>query len=553
MIALAALSVMVSTPGPSVGSPPDPPQNLRVLEIGEDGALLAWDESNDPRIVSYRVRLSDSTGHYLAMGDWNGYDAAFSFTTDDGRSANLAWGRTCHNLGVSSTIYCVPAFFDQPEFLTSEELRFLDSLGMEIGCHSANHVPLVTDRAFRIRYTGTAPSCSLWIQNGYLETYLEPDSLDLFIDLQAPDYDQYFELCSEINSLPDYDCIRDFPVCTDSWCRTSYTEWVNGVRIDDEWYQAYSTQGIDSLELVEETAGAKLEIESVIGRPDYRCRSFAYPYHAYDEREMAACARAGFLGTRNGPNVRRGPDDLANVNLYEKEVISCGSPNSMSETETRAWIRDLIDEWKQEELWAVLRAFHDFADIDSAHLAWTLDEMLLDGGIWVASFGDVAEYVRDYHINVGKPIRNETYVGGLEIGRLYYAVVTVFSGGREESSWSNEVVFAVGSSTDLPNGRLPGQSPPTSPLLFLHAVPNPTSDHPAIKLRVARPYVVNVWVYNAAGRVVSSSTTPTLSAGDHIIELPVVRGGSHSLPAGRYFVRLQAEESVTTGSFVIVR
>jgi hypothetical protein len=342
------------------------------------------------------------------MASWNGHDAAFSFTTDDGRRENLTWAAACLLHGVAGTIFCVPGFLGDPGYLTEGEILALDSLGMEIGCHSMTHARLVTDEALRLRYVGGAETCSLRIWGGYLRTYVG-DSLDLSIDLNAPPTKFLFSLCDEIDRRPDYECLLDFYVCTDDFCRSNYLEWVRGERIDHDWYQARTVKGLDSLGLESEVAGGKAFFDSLIARPGYACRSFAYPYNLHDEREMAACLRAGFLGARDGYpgqipfGAPRGPDDRFNVNLYEKEGTYQVSLNGLSEAETRAEIRGLVEEWCDEGRWACLRTYHTLADIDSVHLEWVLDEILADGNVWVAPFGDIAEYARRYAINVGKP------------------------------------------------------------------------------------------------------------------------------------------------------
>lgn len=60
------------------------PQNLRLLNIGEGEARLRWDTVDDPALKGYRLKYSLTPGVHPDMTDWNGHEAAFTFTTDDG-------------------------------------------------------------------------------------------------------------------------------------------------------------------------------------------------------------------------------------------------------------------------------------------------------------------------------------------------------------------------------------------------------------------------------------------------------------------------------------
>jgi hypothetical protein len=535
---------------------PLPPWSLSLANLDDHGATLAWEHPDTASVASFQIRLADSSGAYRTMTDWNGRQAAYSFACDDGRRDDLAWAAVCAARGVAGTFFCVPDFFGDPGFLTSAEVLRLDSLGMEIGCHSMTHARLMKDEAFHLRYVGSAEACSLRIWGGYLLTYLGPDSLDLSIDLNGLGTSFVYAVAEWIDALPDYECTLDFYHCANEVCRANYLEWVRGTRIGHDWYQTYTTKGVDSLELETEVAGAKEFLEAFIARPGYTCRSFAYPYDIHDQREMAAVVRAGYLDARDGILSARpwgspdGPDDIARVNLFEKMSAFHDSPNGMSETTTRIWIRAKIDEWKAGRMWATLRNAHTYADIDSSHFSWILDEVIADGGVWIAPIGDVAEYVRSYAVNVGKPPWMEAYLAGLEPGRTYYATVTALDHDGNESDWSNEITFALSPSTGV--REIVASREPARPLRFVGTTPAPGRSGALLWFSLLDASTVSIDIYNLEGREVGRIGPGSFPAGLQSRFWSGLSSSGRPLASGRYCAVLRAGAQTETGRLLLV-
>jgi len=68
-------------------------------------------------------------------------------TFDDGCETDLiAAAPILHELGMGATFYLTAGFLGTPGYLTSDQVRQLDALGFEIGCHSMTH-PYLSDLA----------------------------------------------------------------------------------------------------------------------------------------------------------------------------------------------------------------------------------------------------------------------------------------------------------------------------------------------------------------------------------------------------------------------
>jgi hypothetical protein len=65
--------------------------------------------------------------------------------------------------------------------------------------------------------------------------------------------------------------------------------------------------------------------------------------------------------------------------------------NRFTEEETREAVRSRLPDWKQYHRWVNVFA-HTLSDCDTAHMRWILEELQADGQIWIAPFGEVAQY-----------------------------------------------------------------------------------------------------------------------------------------------------------------
>jgi peptidoglycan/xylan/chitin deacetylase (PgdA/CDA1 family) len=155
-------------------------------------------------------------------------------------------------------------------------------------------------------------------------------------------------------------------------------------------------------ELEAEVRGSKEFLESLLGGA-YRCRSFAYPYHAHDRRVMEAVARH-YLAARDGGLSPEGHPDFSegiarwdSVSLYEVPLlVTVGrltGRNGHDQDRTRAVLREWLPGWKAQKAWVNVYA-HRLSDCHTTHMGWILDELLRDGDVWIAPFGEVAAYYR---------------------------------------------------------------------------------------------------------------------------------------------------------------
>lgn len=161
---------------------------------------------------------------------------------------------------------------------------------------------------------------------------------------------------------------------------------------------------LDDRELERELAGCQTALERGIARPDYACMVFAYPFHDHNGRVIAetrrfyTAARDGGLSSQGWPGFSRSSPIWGDIDLYDvPNSITAAAlvmGNAMSEEETRSGVRGHLEAWKNRHFWVNLYA-HGLNDIDGEHLGWILDELIEDGGVWIAPFGEVARYYRE--------------------------------------------------------------------------------------------------------------------------------------------------------------
>ncbi|MBM3321211.1 MAG: polysaccharide deacetylase family protein [Candidatus Eisenbacteria bacterium] len=541
-----------------------PPRNLEVVEGGEGWVRLRWGAVTDGALKGYRIKYSLSPGVHPSMTDWSGYRAAFSFTTDDGFDDNLVWMKVFDRHDRAFTAFVIPARIGTAGYLRPEDLVTLNAHRHEVGSHTFNHPVLIRNTAFTIRYEGLSGECTLEIDSDSLRTTLGSLGPDLRISLRHPSVRYLADLVDTIDARPEYSCVLDYYPCRLEYCESKYLLPVAAVDIGAAPFQVRTTKGCDSLTLITELVSSKDHLEAVIADSTYRCRSFAYPRHAHDQREMNAVMETGYLGARNGTPFGTYPgycpvsySTLDRVSLYQTPMTWGQPPNDSSEAWSRERIRQRIAAWKRDGEWAILYVAHTLADWDSAHVDWVLDEIVADGQVWVAPFGEVAEYVRRFHVTVENPVEgwNDSLtvsapLRGLPIGPWIHAVVVAYDTAGVESGWSNEVGFrAVVPSVDVERG-IPTPSPSFS---LAPACPNPTSLGSAISftLRESGPAVLRV--HDVSGRLVATVLDGHLLPGTHEV---IWSGTDHSggrAGAGIYFCRLDTPWGTEARRNVLLR
>ncbi|MFH1681614.1 MAG: polysaccharide deacetylase family protein [Candidatus Eisenbacteria bacterium] len=547
-LALACLISLLHPPGAAPAVPA--PQNLQVVETREGWARLRWDAVSDPALKGYRLKYSLTPGVHPQMTHWNGHDAAFSFTTDDGFDDNLVWMSVFDRHDRGFTAFVIPSRIGTAGYLGPGDLATLNDHGHEVGSHTYNHQVLIRNTAFTIQYVGPAGVCFLEIGEDSLRTTIGGGGPDLQFSLLDTSVRYIADLVDSIDADPDYECVLDYYPCRLEYCESKYLVPVSLADIRPAPFQALTEKGCDSLAMMNELTTSRDYLETVITDSSYRCRSFAYPRHAHDQREMNAVMETGFLGARNGTPVGTYPgycpvsySYLNQVSLYQAPMTWGQPPNDSSEAWSRARIRERIDTWKRDREWAMLYLAHTLADWDSAHVDWVLDEIVADGNVWVAPFGEIAEYVRQFHVTVEDPVEgwNDSLtvsapLHGLPVGPWVHVVVVAYDSLGVESGWSNEVSLqAADPSTDV------GQGPPAFSPRFLLAPgrPNPMNPKVTFPFTILEAGPVTLRIHDVAGRIVSTLLDASLFPGSHEATWNGTDRSGAEVGSGVYFCRME--------------
>lgn len=555
ILLLAGLSSCVAS---ALATEVPAPQGLRVAQAGAGRVCLEWDAVDFPTVRGYRLHYSTASGSYGPLASWNGHQAAFTFTTDDGFTDNLVWAETFDRCGVPFTMFVIEDRIGTPGYMTEGELRDLHARGHEVASHTRHHPVLVRNTAFTVAYVGAAAVCELTISGDSLVTRTD-GAPDLRFALADPSIASLCDLADTIDARPEYVCTLDYYRSRLDFCRSVYLVDVEPFDIAREPFLALTTMGRDSVTMVDEVVGSKAYLETMMGDTSYRCVSFAYPRHAHDQREMDAAREAGYLGARNGPLGEPRPGTIAlsynyrdAVDLYQAPVSWGWPPNDSTETWSRERIRSRIASWKNQHEWAIFIS-HTFETIDSAHAAWMMEEIAADTGVWVGTFGEIASYVRASHVTVENPIVAGTdscvagaSLCGLPVGPWIYAVVTAYDSSGNESAWSNEVVFHAGDiSTGLASPSLP------APMFALGAPrPNPMNPRATIPFDLDSPGTVRLAVYDVRGRLVSLLVDGEIPAGPHSVAWDGADGAAGS---GVYFIRLDTPWGARSERILLIR
>ncbi|RPJ43698.1 MAG: hypothetical protein EHM19_08185 [Candidatus Latescibacterota bacterium] len=564
MRALAVALLLFSSIRPATVDALPAPQNLQVVETGEGWARFRWDAVDDPRLKGYRLEYSLRPNSHAPMWSWNGHAAAFSFTTDDGFDDNLTYREVFDRHDRHFTAFVIPSRVGTPGYLRPEDLDALHEAGHEIGSHGMNHVVLIRDDAFTIRYEGEAGHCWFEIASDTLRTWLDGPEPDLELALEDPSVLYLADLVDRIDADPYYACELDYYPCTFDYCQSKYLVDTGPWDIKAGPVRVRTEKGCDSLALASELADSKTALEELVTDPDYRCRTVAYPRHAHDQREMNAAMEAGYLAARNGTNVGTYPgfapvtlNYLDRVSLYQTPMTWGQPPNDSTEEWSRGAIRQRIAAWKRDGEWALLYLAHTLADWDSAHVDWVLDEIVADGDVWVAPFGEVAEYVRRFQVTVENPVEewNESRTASAPLHRLpagstLYVVVVAYDESGGESEWSNEVVLQTGGQSTNVGGGPPS---PSNRFSLDPARPNPMNPVVTIPFTVKESVRVALRVHDVNGRLVATLLDAPVAAGPHEVVWRGTDRLGREAGSGVYFCRLDTPWGATSRRIDLVR
>ncbi len=289
---------------------------------------------------------------------------------------------------------------------------------------------------------------------------------------------------------------------------------------------------------------------------------------------MNALMEAGYLAARNGSNGGTYPDRspvslnyLDRVNTYQVPVTWGRTKNDSSEAFCRQWVRNRIAAWKEDGEWADWYD-HTLADWDSAHVDWAIDEIVSDGGVWIATFGEIAEYVRRFHVTVENPVEgwNDSLTAsaplhGLPDDAWVYVVAVAYDSADNESAWSNEVdVFADGSPTGMRvapgNGGTGNESGDAGKTPFLAPCrPNPFNPATVISFVLGARASVHLSLYDVRGASVATLIDgEAMAAGAHEVVWNGRSDGGRPVSSGTYFATLRAGDGApATRRLVVVR
>lgn len=564
MRALAVALLLLSSIRPATADALPAPQNLHIVETGEGWARFRWDAVEDQNLKGYRLKYSIVPGVHPAMTDWNGHAAAFTFTTDDGFDDNLVWGSVFDRYDRGFTAFVIPTRIGNPGYLRPEDLDALLAAGHEIGAHGHNHVVLVRNDAFTIRYEGAAAHCWFEIEADTLRTWLDGRTVDLAFALDDPAVRYIADLVDSIDADPSYACTLDYYPCTLEYCQSKYLVPIGPADLAAGPISVRTEMGCDSLTLMTEMTGSKTALESLLTDGSYRCRTMAYPRHAHDQREMNAAMEAGYIGARNGTAMGGYPGHapvgynyLDRVSLFQTPMTWGQPPNDSTEEWSREAIRQRIAAWKRDGEWALLYLAHTLADWDSAHVDWVLDEIVADGDVWVAPFGEVAEYVRRFQVTVENPVEewNESRTAsaplhGLPAGSTLYVVVVAYDESGGESEWSNEVVLQTGGQPTNVGGGVPARSDRFS---IDPARPNPMNPVVTIPFTVKESVRVSLRVLDVNGRLVATLLDAPVAAGPHEVVWRGTDRLGREAGSGVYFCRLETPWGASSRRIDLVR
>lgn len=525
--------------------------------------------------MGYRVLVSQSPGVHPTQTTWNGRLGAFSFTTDDGNLDNMKWAEIFNQYGVKFTAFVTSGYVGAPRYpppMSVEDLNTFHEMGHEIGAHSVSHPYLTTDRAFRLRYVGPADSCQLIITDKFLKTVLSGETFDLSIWLADWEVRYLDQLVSMLDALPDYECVLDHYTIhgqpTESrWCDPIPDP---GADIKAAPFQVTTQKGCNLEELQFQVTECKTALEDWITDADYVCRTFAYPFHMHDQREMDAVMGAGYVAARNGfynsarPWAVPGPIDQVNVlrhvNTFEKPITCASWNDAMDEQQTRNGIRMCLEILKSGRSWGVPYIAHTLADYDSIHTVWLIEELLADPDIWFTTFDSIASYSRQFAISVGNPIVPgsnppvcRVTLSGFDFGVTNYAVVQAYDVTYVNGLWSDEVEFGEDPSGGGETSVADANGAGSSGALSFAEWPNPVRDSARFSFALPGTSKVSLRVYDAAGRVARRVLDGEVAAGPHVTTWDGTDDDGRALPSGVYFYSFATPNDSRMGKLLLMR
>jgi hypothetical protein len=491
----------------------------------------------------------------------DGCRAAFTWTTDDGLEANLAFAPIFISRGFSFTAFVNPCWIGNPGRLSWGDLRDLHGQGIEIANHTQNHVPLIDDRALTLEYLGVC-SCTVVVDAGVLRTYIGAGCVDLEVELEDPTVYYLVDLAAHLDAQADYASVLLYAPNRQYATQSRWLDPVVGLSIGQGAPPGTLTtiRGVhDDAELCAEILDAQFALENSLQLldPAYRCRTLAFPHHAHRQRAMSILNELGCLAARSGPIGERpfyseGRYSAGFTTSYEVPLSWPRPENEWDEAATRAMFQARMAEWKANAEWAVLMV-HDESVSDSLHVEWMIDEISSDSEVWIAPFGQVAAYLDSFATDVGVPATEEgvasAWLYGLSETDTTYVVVTAYNDAREESGWSNEVatpplVSAAGRVRPVIRPELLA-----GPRVF----PNPFTTETTFEFLVPVSGPLRIEILNVSGRLARAYDMGWVPVGVQRVPWDCRDGSGQPVAAGVYWVRVRTSAGAQMGKAVLRR
>lgn len=536
LVAAGLLTLSVAS-----AAPPSPPGDVQWVLRTETSAKFQWMPSPDP-VHGYKIRPSEWPGvHPDPIGYPGGNSAAFTWTTDDGSVTNLVYDAIFYARQLRFSAFVNPGIVGSGgSRLAWDDVLTLHEHGQEIGNHTTAHVALIDNRALALTYLGLG-TCTLRVTVEGLET--EVDGIpDLDIDLLDPSVDYLVNLVALLEAETDYSATLLYSPLEIPATRSERLETVEFVMSGPGGADTLATEiGIaDDAEMQWQVWSASATLDSVIATvdADYRCRTFAFPNHAHRQRAMTRLNEWGFRAARSGGIGERPFFSEASfvpgfVSTYEAPLNYPRPSNEWDEATTRVKYQERAAIWAANGTWAMLMA-HNEDEADSAHVDWMIDEIANSGDIWIATFGEVTDYLNGFYVDVGVPEESGGFITGwihdLDPAQEYHVVITAYNDLLEEGAWSAEVTVPAFVTGSPPLSYRRGTD--------LVVAPNPFHTSTTLRFVVPRAGPITLEVFDVRGARIGDQRLGPFEIGPTTVVWNARDASRRPYAAGVYFLRL---------------
>jgi hypothetical protein len=393
-----------------------------------------------------------------------------------------------------------------------------------------------------------------------LTTILAGSGQDLRFTLTDPAVKYLVDLAAVIDAHPDYESTLLYSANQQFATQSDHLDPFNpGVEIGlgAPAETLTTARGVhDDAELRAQILDAHVALEAHLSvfDPTYSCRFGAYPNHAHTQWAMSTLNELGYTAFRSGPLGQRPFFSAASavrgfMSSYEIPLSSPRPNNAWSEATTRSTYQSRKATWKAKGEWAILLV-HGESESDSAHVEWMMDEIASDPAIWIAPFGEVADFFDTFYTDVGYPVDStgvvSAWIHGLDPTDTTWVVVTAYSDSLQESVWSNEIAI-------LPFTAVAVVQDPPPAMFRTVATPNPFRAATSILFHVAQPAAGRLEILDLRGRRVLSRDLGRLAPGPARVGWDGRGAAGEEIAAGVYFYRITVAGETAQGKVALLR